>query len=42
MVESKWLINPSKKNHNMLVELGSLLSKALNSNTNSDIVIGKI
>ena len=42
MAESKWLINPSKKNHNMLVELGSLLSKALNNSTNSDVIIGKI
>ncbi len=42
IVESQWLFNPSKKNHNMLVELGSLLAKALNANTNSDAVIGKI
>lgn len=42
MAESKWLINPSKKNHNMLVELSSLLSKALNNSTNSDVIIGKI
>ncbi len=40
--ESNWLINPSKKNHNMLIELWSLLSKALNSKQNSDVIIGKI
>jgi hypothetical protein len=40
--ESQWLLNPSKKNHNMLVELSFLLSKALDSNTNSDTIIGKI
>lgn len=42
IVESKWLFNPSKKNHNMLVELGSLLARALNSNSNSNDIIGKI
>jgi hypothetical protein len=41
-VQSPWLINPSKKNHNMLVELSSLLAKALNGASSSDTSIGKI
>jgi hypothetical protein len=41
-IESPWLMNPSKKNHNMLVELSFLLSKALDNNSNSEAIIGKI
>jgi hypothetical protein len=40
--DSKWLLNPSKKNHNMLVELSYLLSKALDTNVSSNAIIGKI
>ena len=39
---SKWLLNPSKKNHNMLLELSSLLARALDNNAVSDDIIGKI
>lgn len=37
--DSKWLLNPSKKNHNMLVELSYLLSKALDTNVSSNAII---
>lgn len=40
--ESSWLMNPSKINHNMLMELWFLLTKALDARDSSDEVIGKI
>ena len=40
--QSTWLLNPSKKNHNLLLELSALLSKAVNSNTDPEILVPKI
>lgn len=40
--DSTWLINPSKRNHNMLLELSSLLSKAVNANSDPDALVAKI
>lgn len=40
--ESKWLFNPSKKNHNLLIELSTLLASVIDSRADNTEKIEKI